>query len=219
MNIFLIIHFSQSKLVIMTLSEPSISSDSVTEAILNAALLRFEQYGYSKTTMSEIAGDCDMSAANIYRYFENKLAIGAQLSTRCLAEERAALASVIADDDAAAIRLERFVLASLEHTFSRWSQQPRINELVEVIARERPDVVNSHIEAKRGLLAQLIEDGIRRNEFAASDSSNTAHAVLAAITLFGVPLFMQLKPYEEFQALAKSVAELMLGGLLARSKQ
>ena len=201
----------------MALNEPSISSDSVTEEILKAALQRFEQYGYSKTTMSEIAGDCAMSAANIYRYFENKLAIGAQLSMRCLAEERAALSSVIAEDVPAAIRMERFVLASLEHTFLRWSQKPRINELVEAVARERIDVVNSHVEAKQTLLAQLIEDGIRRNEFAASDPAITAHAVLAAITLFGVPLFMQLKPYEEFQALAKSVAELMLGGLLARS--
>ena len=211
----LIAHYTRA----MAINEIAVASDSVTDAILHAAMLRFEQYGYSKTTMSEIAGDCDMSAANIYRYFENKLEIGAQLTMRCLAEERAALTSVIAENISAAVRLERFVLASLEHTFSRWSEKPRINELVEAIAHERVDVVNAHVDAKRALLTQLIEDGIRRGEFAVTDPVDSANAVHAATTLFSVPLFMQLKPYEEFQALAVSVANLMLGGLLSRSQK
>ena len=203
----------------MASNEIAVASDSVTEAILKAALLRFEQYGYSKTTMSEIAGDCDMSAANIYRYFQNKLEIGAQLTMRCLAEERTALTSVIAENVSAAVRLEQFVLASLKHTFSLWAEKPRINELVEAIARERVDVVNAHVEAKRALLTQLIEEGSQRGEFAAMDAVDSAHAVHVAITLFSVPLFMQLKPFEEFEALAVSVANLMLGGLLKRANK
>ena len=43
--------------------------------ILTAARERFSHYGYSKTTMSEIAKDCEMSAGNIYRFFASKLDI------------------------------------------------------------------------------------------------------------------------------------------------
>ena len=43
-----------------------------TDTILKAAVNRFSEYGYNKTTMVEIAKDAGMSAANIYRYYKNK---------------------------------------------------------------------------------------------------------------------------------------------------
>ena len=62
----------------MALSENISPTETISDTILAAAMRRFEQFGYSKTTMAEIAADCDMSAANIYRYFENKLEIGSR---------------------------------------------------------------------------------------------------------------------------------------------
>jgi len=59
------------------------SSDKVRLRILEAAAQRFTQFGYNKTTMAEVAQDCGMSAANLYRYFENKLDIGANLACNC----------------------------------------------------------------------------------------------------------------------------------------
>ncbi len=46
--------------------------NQVRARILEASQGRFRQYGYNKTTMAEVAKDCGMSAANLYRYFENK---------------------------------------------------------------------------------------------------------------------------------------------------
>lgn len=37
------------------------------DIILKAAVNRFREYGYNKTTMAEIAKDIGMSTANIYR--------------------------------------------------------------------------------------------------------------------------------------------------------
>jgi TetR/AcrR family transcriptional regulator len=42
------------------------------EAILAAAHRRFAHYGYSKTTMDEIAGDLGMGKASLYYYFPTK---------------------------------------------------------------------------------------------------------------------------------------------------
>lgn len=191
-------------------------SDSVAETILGAALRRFEQFGYSKTTMAEIAADCDMSAANIYRYFENKLEIGAQLARRCLLDECAALKEAIESGASASARLEGFLLANLRYTYERWSEQPRINELVEAIARDRTDVVQDHIQFKQELLTRLIEEGNRSGEFASLDPARSAEAVLVASTVFDLPLFMHMHPLERFEAMAKNVAELILNGLAAR---
>ena len=203
----------------MALSEQITLTDSISEAILAAAMRRFEQFGYSKTTMAEIAADCDMSAANIYRYFENKLEIGAQLARRCLANEGMALTEAIHSSAAASVRLEAFLLANLHHTYTRWSEQPRINELVEAIARERTDVVQEHLRVKQDLVEKLIADGNKSGEFSVQDAKSTAEAILVASTVFDVPLFMHMHPFEKFESLAKSVAQLIMRGLAARPAQ
>src|ERR1700709_2399568 len=46
--------------------------DIKREKILEAAYQRFLHYGYSKTTMNEIAGDLSMSKALLYYYFPDK---------------------------------------------------------------------------------------------------------------------------------------------------
>jgi AcrR family transcriptional regulator len=46
--------------------------DIKREKILEAAHHRFSHYGYSKTTMNEIAGDISMSKALLYYYFPDK---------------------------------------------------------------------------------------------------------------------------------------------------
>ncbi len=201
----------------MNLTEQIAVTESISETILAAALRRFEQFGYSKTTMAEIAADCDMSAANIYRYFQNKLEIGAQLARRCLAEECAALKQVIESPESASARLVGFLLANLRYTYQRWSEQPRINELVEAIARDRTDVVQDHIVFKQELITRLIEDGNRNGEFAAVDPVRSAEAILVAGTVFDLPLFMHMHPLGKFEAMARNVAELILRGLTTRS--
>lgn len=40
--------------------------------ILAAAERRFKHYGFAKTTIVDIASDCSMSHANVYRFFRNK---------------------------------------------------------------------------------------------------------------------------------------------------
>ncbi|GAV21360.1 bacterial regulatory proteins, TetR family [Mariprofundus micogutta] len=43
-------------------------NQSEKERIVAAARQRFSHYGYGKTTMAEIASDCQMSVGNLYRF-------------------------------------------------------------------------------------------------------------------------------------------------------
>ena len=43
---------------------------------------RIKHYGYGKTTMAEIAADCDMSPGNIYRFFEAKIDIAEAMARK-----------------------------------------------------------------------------------------------------------------------------------------
>src|ERR1700712_5501525 len=54
------------------MSSGSDQQDIKREKILDAAHNRFLHYGYSKTTMNEIAGDISMSKALLYYYFPDK---------------------------------------------------------------------------------------------------------------------------------------------------
>lgn len=54
--------------------------DEIPENILHAARERSTMYSFNKTTMAEIAKDCDMSAANLYRFYENKLDINLDIN-------------------------------------------------------------------------------------------------------------------------------------------
>lgn len=185
--------------------------------ILDAAEVRFRQFGYNKTTMAEIAADCDMSAANLYRYFENKLDIGANLSDRCLAEEERRLRTITECKDlSSAAQLEQFILAVLHRTHELWSEQPRISEMVEAITGQRKALVVRHMESKQSMLRRLLEHGNRSGEFAVMDPGATAEAIRVAITLLDIPTFMHLYPLQEFERLAKNVVQLILLGVLKR---
>ena len=52
------------------------------QQILDAAMQRIMHYGYAKTTMAEIARDCDMSAGNIYRFFASKIDIAEAMARK-----------------------------------------------------------------------------------------------------------------------------------------
>ena len=49
--------------------------DTVRDRIIHAAKCRFSHFGYGKTTMAEVAGDCAMSPGNLYRFFPGKLRV------------------------------------------------------------------------------------------------------------------------------------------------
>jgi len=197
-------------------NKPSPTCD-VRARILAAAGERFSQFGYNKTTMAEIAKDCDMSAANLYRFFKNKLDIGSNLACACLDEKLLLIRNIVQQTQRpAAERLHDVVLQILNHTHDSWANDPRINEMVNAICDARLEIVEQYKLSKHDLIVELLEDGIQRREFSAPDIHDTADAITTAITIFSVPLFMPIHSFETFEKRAESVVRLMLNGLEKR---
>ena len=182
--------------------------------ILNAAEARFRTYGYGKTTMAEIATDVDMSAANLYRFFENKLDIGAALAQRCFGEREKMILEVVNDAElTAAQKLEGLVLAILRHTHGQFSSEPKMNELVEIIITKRQDLVQNKINRDQELVMEILRQGQEAGDFVIDDLNRSAEAVRNATVKFCMPLFMFMYPLEEFERMAKEVVQLLLKGL------
>jgi len=188
--------------------------ESTQDLILSAATGRFERYGYGKTTMAEIAGDCEMSAANLYRYFKSKLDIGAALACQCMDRDEERLRAVVARTHVSVEqRLEEFILETLHFTHDMWSKQLHTNEMVQNVCDKRPEIVQEHIKTKIALLVELIEQGDETGELDVADFKATAAAIHLATTVFDVPHFMHLASLEEFEQKARDVAVLLTRGI------
>jgi len=182
--------------------------------ILDAAEDRIRVYGYGKTTMAEIAKDCQMSAANLYRYFKNKQDIAAACAERCMTEQQDAIRELVRQDfPSAAQKLRAFVIEDLKRTHELFVDQPKINELVEYITSERKELVHIKIKRQHTLIAEILVQGNQNGEFNINDVVATARAVQNTLVKFNVPIFMALYPIDEFISMANEVVDLLLNGL------
>lgn len=192
-------------------------TEEISTQILDAAEKRFRTYGFGKTTMAEVASDIDMSTANLYRYYENKLAIGSAMASRCFMERERFLTEVVNRPDLnAAERFETFVLEMLRYMHDQFSQQPKISELVDVIVTKRPDLIQNKIDSDQRLVAIVLQKGNESGEFDIDDVDEISTYVMSAIVKFSSPFFMPMFTLEELEKLAKGVVALILNGLIKR---
>ncbi|PCJ31250.1 MAG: hypothetical protein COA90_06685 [Gammaproteobacteria bacterium] len=193
------------------------TDQNIRTQIIDAAEDCFSQYGYNKTTLAEIARDCNMSAANLYRYFDNKLDLGAAIAHQCLERKEDELTVIVRDDAmASADKLQAFIFKILHYTFNRFNDSPRISELVEVMGEQRPDVMAAHRQSSFNLLKELLEQGKQRGEFIFDNVDDTSDAINMALIGFQLPPIMSMFSLEEFEQKAKVVFELIQNSIKVR---
>ena len=192
-------------------------TEEISTRILDAAEARFRTYGFGKTTMAEIASDIDMSTANLYRYFENKLAIGSAMAGRCFSERANILSEIVSRSGISeSERLKFFVLAMLDYEHGQFSNEPKLLELVDVIVKKRPDLVQCQVERDKSFIATILQQGCDSGEFGIEDIDEMSAYVLAAVVKFSSPFFITMYPFEELQRLANGVVALILNGLIKK---
>ena len=202
----------------MASAESQLVLDNVREIILDAAQIRLLHFGYHKTTMAEIANDAGMSAANLYRYFENKQELVAQFAVRCMNERLERLRALVRDPHTSASeKLSRYALELVDDSHTLAGTESRIGELVQNITRERPALIHANNATHYALLTEILNTGIERGEFSIDDVPTCARYVHGAFILFDVPLFVGLYSREEFDERARGAAKLLVNGLRATS--
>ena len=190
-------------------------TEEIRTQILDAAEARFRTYGFGKTTMAEIASDIDMSTANLYRYFENKVDIGSAMASRCICDRETILKEVVLREGISeSERLEIFILAMLNYNHGQLHNEPKLSELIDVIVKKRPDLVKDQVDSDHELISTILQHGCDRNEFEIKNVKEMSSYVQAAIVKFSSPFFIHLFPFDELERLAKGVVALILNGLV-----
>lgn len=184
------------------------------DRILEAAMNRIKHYGYGKTTMAEIAADCDMSPGNIYRFFEAKIDIAEAMARKHYAAEQSELASIARKKEwAADRRLREIFFKRLRDSFCMFEENAKILEVAEVLHRERPTFANEQLALERVFLIAVLEDGEKAGLFMPGDHAFTAEMMQTATMKFGVPQLFSRLTLPRLERELEGVLNLILNGL------
>ncbi len=149
--------------------------DKTAEAILDAASRRFLHYGYGKTTMSEIAGDCNMSPGNLYRYFPSKLDIAEAFVRRLRSEHLEELRKAAsAPGLSTAERLEAYFRTKLKLAYDRYHDRPKAYELSQEILKERISFASEWEAAEAMIIEDILARGAEAGDLVLPNPTRTA---------------------------------------------
>lgn len=159
--------------------------DDTARSILEAASKRFLHYGFGKTTMSEIAGDCNMSTGNLYRYFPSKLDIAEAFVRQLRGEQIMRLREVVGRPGLSTPeKLRTFFKTKLKLVFDRFHNRPKAYELSQEILRERPSFADEWESAEALVLCEILEGGELSGDFAVCNRVRTARILQDAFFRF-----------------------------------
>ncbi|MBX3494711.1 MAG: TetR/AcrR family transcriptional regulator [Parvibaculum sp.] len=190
--------------------------DATHEKIIQAAKRRFTHYGYGKTTMAELAADCEMSPGNLYRYFPGKLDIAEAICREASMQTADDLARILTmPGRTASQRLHDFLFMDLRETFHKLEEDTRIVEMAQIVTAERPEFHNEGLKREREVLARIIELGNASGEFEISDPEFAAEMIQAATLKFSYPQLFTRLPLEKLERELEGVYQIVVAGLKA----
>jgi AcrR family transcriptional regulator len=182
--------------------------------IAAVARSHFRRFGYAKTSMAEIAEDCGMSVANLYRYYEGKPAIGAAVA----AAEQAALFAVC--DQAVAtvrgdltVKLTTLFQALIDGTRRQIASTPLLFELGMTVAREQPEHRQRFLQEVEARIAAILAAGDNDEAPAAVDGKVARRLILMASAPFVLPWMLRTLPFGNPRPQVEPLMKCLVSGL------
>jgi AcrR family transcriptional regulator len=189
------------------------SCDDPGAAITAVARSRFRRFGYAKTSLKEIAEDCGMSVANLYRFHDGKLAIGAAVA---LAEQEALFAecdrAVAAGPGCLVAKLVTLFHALIDGTRRQIKSAPLLFELGMTVAREQPEHRQRILrETEARITAILAAEGGEAG--AAPNAGIAGRLILLASAPFVLPWMLRTQPFGNPRAQVEPLMKCLVSGL------
>lgn len=184
------------------------------ERILSAAVDLFYERGFARTTLDEVAKSLGVTKPFIYQYFDSKNALLVEICSCAIRDAHETFNRTLTLRGTAAEKLRiivrDFMLSVLTHQahaviYSR--------EETELAPKDRELINNLRRDFDRRLI-ELLEEGVRQNEFAVEDTRLTAF-VIASIVGWS-PVWYRPGGRLTKEAAAESVASMVLTMVGAR---
>ncbi len=187
--------------------------------IVDAAIRRFSHFGINKTTLSEIAGDLNISKPSLFYYFNDKDSLVIAVLEKLISEFHDSLRERLSAVSSAEDGWLKFIEA--KHDFFKKNMQLAIQSGNMRINRDSPKVLKVMIRAKHetiGLLSQLLDNGIKNGELRSMDTSRITRIIVETLQLedaslknkFPIPTTSEINQLTKVQ---KELVSLFFNGL------
>lgn len=183
------------------MNQPSISSPSsrgpadhdIRDQIVAAANQHFSQYGYGKTTVSDLAKAIGFSKAYIYKFFDSKQAIGEAICSNCLAEIVAAVEHAINVENLSPTeRFRRLVKTVIATGVNLFFNDRKLYDIAAFAASESWPSSQAYDARIKHFVLQIVREGREIGEFERKTPlDETVEAIHLTLRPFVNPLLLQ----------------------------
>ena len=195
------------------------SEVKIKDRIIGVARERFGHYGYGKTTMADLACDCNMSPGNLYRYFKGKIDIATEIArAESLAQIDRLRPLIECQYRSARQRLKEIFLQELRLSFHRLASDEKLVELIHIVMHERPRFMTESLRREKRLLSVVLEYGCQQNEFKDINVNQVAATLQGATMKFHYPQLFTQQSLDELEQELTTLLDLLFDGLLAPEK-
>ena len=192
------------------------STDSIRDRILDAAVDLLRRYGPDKTGVVDIARALDMSHSNVYKHFASKSALFDAVAERWLAQVMAPLAKITADKKTPAPkRLKAWARTLAEIKRRKVLDEPELFEVYNAINANAHEVVAAHVAHMQEQVAEIVGDGVEAGDWKVKSAKATAALILNATARFHHPAMVQLDGGKSQLAELDALMDVLIAGLKA----
>ena len=189
-------------------------NDAIGARIAAVARVRFQQFGYAKTSMQEIADEAGMSPANLYRFYDGKLAIGRAVAATEQAELFAACDQAVrAVRGGLAARLIALFQALIDAHQRKIKQTPLLFELGLIVTRDTPGARRQYLDEVETRIVTILAAGPKNTAHESTAAKARGRLILLASAPFVLPWMMLNKPFGDPRPDVVPLVKYLLAGM------
>jgi len=193
------------------------AKDDRRAAILHAAWGMIRHYGFTKTTIDDIAKRAGVGKGTVYLHFESKADI--MLALTELTNDRIAgdLERMASGSGSPEGRLRACLNHRVLTLFDIVHKYPHGEEFIGTLLPEIVQRIARYVRAQGALLAGIIREGNASGDLAVEDPDAIGQ-LLAELFEFLAPPYYRLKSRRSLEKLSNQTLDLMLAGLRSRPR-
>lgn len=164
----------------------------IRDQIVVAATEHFSRYGYTRTTVSDLAKAIGFSKAYIYKFFESKQAIGEIICTNCLRGIETEIRAAVDGTDGPPEKLRRLFKTAVTASLRLFSDERKLYEIAASAATEKWQATLDYEVRIKGLLQDILLAGRQSGDFERKTPlDETVTAIYLVLRPYLNPLLLQ----------------------------
>ncbi|MGA2614736.1 MAG: TetR/AcrR family transcriptional regulator [Spirochaetia bacterium] len=185
------------------------------QSVVQAASVVIQQFGFDKTTMSDIAKALRMGKSSLYHYFTSKEDIFVEVFKNEVAELRGEFLRAIDAEPTPEGKIRAYIQTRTE-MFRR-----KLNQHLEFVeaTTERYDLLlrihQMFDDDEIAIISGILQQGVTEGRFSIRDIRTTSTAIVTAFRAFEYPFSRNLQP-SDLEKNLDSLLEVLFKGLLRR---